>query len=292
MNHTLEGLQQQRQSARALASVVSTMKALAASKIGQYEAAVDSLADYARAVQLGMLACRQKMNTTRSAVHTKGEGKSGAVIFGSDQGLVGRFNEVICEKLVHSLGTAAPQTEIWAVGERIAGSLADASLPVAATFAVPNSVQSITLLVAELLLNGLAQAVENRHRRVLVFHNRPVAGRGYEPTCLHLLPFDQHWLQQFEGQSWPGSAQPEVIGGSLPVLGALIREYLFVSLFRACAESLMSENSTRLSAMQRAEKNVEERLEKLTQLFHSLRQKTIDDELFDLVSGFEAGQLQ
>ena len=69
---------------------------------------------------------------------------------------------------------------------------------------------------------------------------------------------------------------------------ALIREYLFISLFRACAESLASENASRLAAMQRAEKNINELLEGLNRTFHRLRQSGIDEELFDVVSGFEA----
>jgi len=43
-----------------------------------------------------------------------------------------------------------------------------------------------------------------------------------------------------------------------------------------------------LVAMQRAEKNIEELLDDLSHKFHSLRQSTIDEELFDVVSGFEA----
>ena len=81
---------------------------------------------------------------------------------------------------------------------------------------------------------------------------------------------------------------PQVAGGIKPTLLALISGYLFVSLFRACAESLASENSSRLAAMQRAEKNIEELLDDLSHKFHSLRQSTIDEELFDVVSGFEA----
>ena len=69
---------------------------------------------------------------------------------------------------------------------------------------------------------------------------------------------------------------------------ALVREYLFISLFRACAESLASENASRLAAMQRADKNIDELLEDLNQKFHRLRQSGIDEELFDVVSGFEA----
>lgn len=69
---------------------------------------------------------------------------------------------------------------------------------------------------------------------------------------------------------------------------AFVREYLFVSLFRACAESLASENASRLAAMQRAEKNIDELLEDLNRTFHRLRQSGIDEELFDVISGFEA----
>jgi len=40
--------------------------------------------------------------------------------------------------------------------------------------------------------------------------------------------------------------------------------------------------------MQRAEKNIDELLENLNRTFHRLRQSGIDEELFDVVSGFEA----
>lgn len=76
-------------------------------------------------------------------------------------------------------------------------------------------------------------------------------------------------------------------GGKQKLL-ALIRESLFVSLFRACAESTASENASSLAAMQRAEKNIDELLENLNRMFHHLRQSGIDAELFGVVSGFEA----
>ena len=78
------------------------------------------------------------------------------------------------------------------------------------------------------------------------------------------------------------------MGGGTATLRALIREYLFVSLFRACAESLASENASRLAAMERADKNIDDLLEELNGAFHRLRQSGIDEELFDVISGFEA----
>jgi F-type H+-transporting ATPase subunit gamma len=61
-----------------------------------------------------------------------------------------------------------------------------------------------------------------------------------------------------------------------------------VLLFQACAESLASENASRLAAMQRAEKNIGEILEQLNRTFHRIRQESIDEELFDVISGYEA----
>ena len=75
-----------------------------------------------------------------------------------------------------------------------------------------------------------------------------------------------------------------------PALQALIREHLFVSLFRASAESLASENASRLAAMQRADRNIGELLQALQASFHQLRQASIDEELFDVIAGFDALQ--
>jgi F-type H+-transporting ATPase subunit gamma len=66
-----------------------------------------------------------------------------------------------------------------------------------------------------------------------------------------------------------------------------VREYLFISIFRACAESLASENASRLAAMQRAEKNIDQLLKDLQSAFHRVRQAGIDEELFDVVAAYE-----
>ena len=127
-----------------------------------------------------------------------------------------------------------------------------------------------------------------KYGRVYVFHNRPQSGALYEPVSQRLLPLDAQWRQGLAKVRWPTGNLPEVMGGGTATLRALIREYLFISLFRACAESLASENASRLAAMQRAEKNINELLEDLNRTFHRLRQSGIDEELFDVVSGFEA----
>jgi F-type H+-transporting ATPase subunit gamma len=51
---------------------------------------------------------------------------------------------------------------------------------------------------------------------------------------------------------------------------------------------LASENASRLAAMERADKNIDELLENFHGVYHRLRQSGIDEELFDVISGYEA----
>ncbi|MGA7750562.1 MAG: F0F1 ATP synthase subunit gamma [Gallionella sp.] len=294
MSDTLESMRRKIDGAAELDSVVRTMKALAASSIVQYERAVHSLDDYYRTVELGLVAwLRQNEIKTGAAIYSEGgvntnKGATGAVVFGSDQGLVGQFNEVLADFAANKLSAMPGNKNIWAVGERVQGHLADAALPVAGNFPVPNSIAAITSLVGRILIEIETQREQGKVAQVYLFHNRPKSGAVYEPMIQRLLPLDDTWRRGLAGLPWPTGNLPEVIVGGEPTLQALIREYLFISLFRACAESLASENASRLAAMQRAEKNIDELLEDLNQTFHRLRQSGIDEELFDVIFGFEA----
>jgi F-type H+-transporting ATPase subunit gamma len=68
----------------------------------------------------------------------------------------------------------------------------------------------------------------------------------------------------------------------------LLHQHLFVSFYRAFAQSMAGENAARLIAMQAAEKNILEMEEELLALFREQRQASITNELLDIVSGFEA----
>jgi F-type H+-transporting ATPase subunit gamma len=161
-------------------------------------------------------------------------------------------------------------------------------LPLLGLFTVPNSVKAITPLVGQILVERETRHSQDEVAELHLFYNRPSSGAVYVPVSQRLLPLDENWRRRLAELPWPTGNLPEVMGGGTATLRALIREYLFVSLFRACAESLASENASRLAAMQRADKNINELLEDLNGTFHRLRQSSIDEELFDVISGFEA----
>jgi len=291
MSETTASLQRKISSAGELQSVVRTMKALAASSVGQYEKSVQALGDYYRTVEWGLGACFRDGPPATPGVNRNapaGANTIGAVVFGSDQGLVGQFNDLIADHAIATLATLPGKPRVWAVGERVHARLVDAGLTPIGLFTVPNSVKAITPLVGQIQVASEAHRAEGEYAQLYVFHNRPQTGSLYEPVCGHLLPLDAAWARRLTQAPWPTRVLPEVVGDRTATLRVLIREYLFISLFRACAESLASENASRLAAMQRADKNIDELLETLRGSFHRLRQSGIDEELFDVISGYEA----
>ena len=295
MTDTLTGLRRKIDGAGDLKSVVRTMKASAAASIGKYEKSVEALADYARTVELGLGASvrsnerangraaaldKKRAPTDRDLVH--------AIVFGSDQGLVGRFNEVLVDYAMAALALLPGKPRVWAVGARAHARLADAGILVTGGFSVPGSVHAITSLVGRLLVECLGPTWTPGTGQLLLFYNRPQNHAGYGPVSQRLLPLDDIWLRKLADIPWPTGNLPEVIGDASATLRALIHEYLFISLFRASAESLASENASRLAAMQRADRNIGELLESLNAKFHRLRQIGIDEELFDVIAGFGA----
>ncbi|MBA6342563.1 F0F1 ATP synthase subunit gamma [Colwellia sp. MB02u-10] len=295
MTDSVASLRRKITSTEELKSVVSTMKAMASSSISQYEHAVYSLDDYYRTVQLGLIACFQRHNSPNVIKISNQQDRLGVgvIVFGSDQGLVGQFNEVMAEFVTSTLATLSGHKIVWAVGERIKSRLADThwaekKVTLKDDFILPNSINAITALVGDILTDIEAQRELGTIDQVYLFHHRPQVDSIYKPVSQQLLPLSESLQKNFTDIKWPTNNLPEVLPERDKTLRALVREYLFVSLFRACAESLASENASRLAAMQRAEKNIDEQQNDLNLSFHRLRQSDIDEELFDVVSGFEA----
>ncbi|MDE3021750.1 MAG: F0F1 ATP synthase subunit gamma [Pseudomonadota bacterium] len=290
MTETVMSMQHKILSAGELKSVVRTMKGMAASNIRQYEGAVDSLEDYFWTVRLGLAACLRETVLLTDSVKTiqKEIGATGVIVFGSDQGLVGQFNDVMVDYVVNSLPNFQGNKILWAVGERMDSRLADIGLKPERRYNLPNSISAVTRFVGQLLADLEKDREKGEITQVYIVHNQPVSGEKYRPTSQRLLPLDEEWRRNLVSIRWPTGNLPEVVNAREQTLLAFVREYLFVSLFRACVESLASENSSRLAAMQRAEKNIDELLEDLHRAFYRIRQSGIDEELFDVISGFES----
>jgi F-type H+-transporting ATPase subunit gamma len=284
MSDTLEDLRRKLDGAAKLGAVVRAMKALAASSIGQYEAALRALGDYQRSVEIGL----QTSMPTDVVVTRKSAtaAQIGAIVLGSDQGLVGRFNEVIAEFALAKLATMPGPKKIWGVGGRVCEHLAAAGLPLAARHALPGSVDGISALVEQLQFESEASHAEGECAAIFVFNNSPQSAALYRPVSLRLLPLEARATAHQDPPVATSVRFREVLGANDATRSALVREYLFICLYKACAESLASENGSRLVAMQNAQQNIEALATATSQSYYRLRQSSIDADLFDVMTGF------
>jgi F-type H+-transporting ATPase subunit gamma len=286
---TLESLKKKIKTAEDLQSVVKTMKALAAVNIRQYERAVESLADYHRTVEMGLQVLLSQRPVGLQFRRGSRE-RWGVIVFGSDQGMCGQLNDQIVNHALEDLDrreVGRDDRVALAVGLRAAGRLEDAGQSVEETFSVPGSTSGITPMVQELLL--VLEAWPGRDiGHVVLYFSEHLSGASYRPHSFLLLPMDEEWLVRIRARRWPSRCLPLFTMDWDRLFSRLIRQYLFVSLYRAFAESLASENASRLSSMHGAERNIEERLAGLQGQFLRQRQMSITEELLDIVSGYEA----
>jgi F-type H+-transporting ATPase subunit gamma len=284
----LVSLSRKIRTAHELLGVVKTMKSLAAVGIRQFERAAESLEEYRRVVDAGWLALLR-----RGTGPVLEPPVTGAVclVIASDQGMCGQFNEAVFKHAV----TRTPKMEqpgcpvtFWVFGEKLRDAFAETGPGRAVYFGMPGSLPAVNVQVQEVVQR--IEAVRSRHgiERFYVCHNMLSEGGGYRQVCNRLLPLDREWAQAYAKKKWPGRCLP-LIGLPREMMFAhLFRQYLFISLYRAFAQSLAGENAARLMAMQAAEKNIREVLDDLRKNFRELRQAAVTAELLDIISGFEA----
>jgi F-type H+-transporting ATPase subunit gamma len=288
---TTEALKRKIQSAQDLLSVVKTMKALAAVSIRQYQRAVESLNEYNRTVEMGLQIALKKMTRDVPRVKKAAIARIGAIVFGSDQGLCGQLNALVVNHALDemkALGVPKENRSVVCVGSRPADILADSGQRILEVLDTPSSTAGITPMVQDITMILEEWRFKKQVEHVYLYYNEYISGANYHPKTLRILPVDQAWLENLRKKKWESKTIPMFTMDWETLFLSLIREYLFVSLYRAFAESLASENASRLAAMQNAEKNIEERLEELFGQFHSQRQMVITEELLDIVAGFEA----
>lgn len=284
---TLESLRSQIDCSQDLQSVVKTMKTLSAVNIRHYERAVDTLKQYRQILEMGLQILLRPTTGIISSLDRGRTQRQGIILFGSDQGLCGPFNQQIIHFTQSYLADHSwLDPTVITVGVRVAALFSLARPAPDLCFPIPSSVAGITPLVQDLVL--AINTWQQQDQGIWMVYNQPLSSTSYRPVVEQLLPIDQAWLSELGKRSWPTRQIPTYTMSRTKLLAALIRHYLFIALYRACVGSLASENAARLVTMQNAEQTIEERITSLTASFHQQRQTEITAELLDIVAGFEA----
>jgi F-type H+-transporting ATPase subunit gamma len=197
---SVESIKRQINTCKDLQSVVKTMKALAALSLRQYEKAVEALVDYTRTVEMGLQVVLHHQNPNKLNSKLDQEGV-GMIIFGSDQGMCGQFNDQIVQytlKHLKTLETPPENQKIITIGSRLISFLETANIEINQQFFIPGSVNGITTLIQEILVTIDQWQQQKPIERLLLFYNQPHKKNVYIPVIKQLLPLDHTWLAQLQ----------------------------------------------------------------------------------------------
>ena len=165
---SVEVLEKQIESFEDLRSIVRTMKALSAVSIHQYERAVDSLSDYTHTVELGLSVVLQRLRRFPPEVRAVRDARVALIVFGSDHGLCGRFNEDIVDYAVQALNQDPGRA----------------------------AVQDILVTIDDWRTQ---YGVED----VRLYYNRHLSSVGYRAEERRILPFDPEPFRSLQQKRWP-----------------------------------------------------------------------------------------
>lgn len=286
---TLESLSDMLETTGDIQSIVRTMKSLSAVSIRQYEQAEAAMSGYEKTVDLGLTALlmdRWARGLPLPGTIASDTGKEALIVIGSDRGLCGRYNEAVTQQTETCLGDRT--VVLGVIGARAAARLEGSGHRVDRLFLQPGSVDGLRRLVQSVVVEIERWTRDPGVGHVRVVHNRREGRSRAVPVARDLLPIPDAYLRDLLACGWPGPGLPFFRADPERLLSWLVRQRLFVVLYRALAEALASEHATRLAAMQNAERNIEERREALNAAYRRKRQETITRELLDVVSGFEA----
>jgi F-type H+-transporting ATPase subunit gamma len=285
------GIQRRLASAETLHTVVGTMKTLASVRIGHYRRAVAALDDSNRTIELALQTLLRLYPELLEVDAPDERSSLAAVAFGSDRGLCGPFNDRVAR---HAHGLLQARVEpggdvaLLAVGRRMRSRIERFGWPVEGRVDPPGSLAAVEGAMMEVLSRIDRWREQGRAERLFLVHARPVSGADYQPYALQLLPLDPSWLHALHDRSWPSRRLPVAFGDGHELLRGLLRQLVAHALVRAFAASQAAENAARLTAMEAAERNIEDRLDQLRTDYQAARQNAITEELLDIQAAYAA----
>ena len=289
----LETLQRRIAVSRDLEEIVRTMKTLSAVTIRRCERASAAVRAYDETIDQGLQILLRDPGVAEMALRTSEEvtdtGPLGLIAIGSDHGFCGRFNTVAAQSALDEVRAASGGSVLSvAVGARLADRLASEGHTVSVIYRMPGSVTGIAETTGSLLAHLDDWRRTAGVERVRIVHNVRSAGAAARPVSLPLFPISTSYLRHQATRPWPSRRLPTFAEDRNALLKRLLRQHVFVRVFRALAEAQASEHAARLNSMQAAERNIKDRLAEMNTSYLRQRQAQITTELLDVVSAADA----
>lgn len=251
----------------ALSQAVAAMKSLSAHHFRQARQAVEPARVYRQGVE--------RILDWSGASFASGDGAAGLLVVGAELALCGGYNMRMVEagaKRRAELG-AGPT---FCVGHRARILLGRQGVAVAHTYHGPTSVSGLASLLLRLAEDVLTTFANEKLSSFDVVSSCFNGVGSVLPTTVRLLPIEPAFR---DGRPRVRYLSAETFNS------AVVREYLYVTIYDLLLDALAAEHGARLAATESAEAWLDERTERLRRQLMATRREASTQEMIETAAG-------
>ena len=279
---SLQDIRRRIKSVTSTKQITSAMNMVATSRLRHAKEVAQANAPYAEKVMevVQEIAANAGTMMKHPLLEKRESGRKLVFVITADKGLAGAYTANVC-KAVEALVTDKANTDLVIIGRRGIAHFKNRDYHVVKDYIGISERPKATH--AQKIARTLISAFESGEiKEVYMVYTRFVSAITCVPEVVKLLPFTAE-----EGE---GHAQAPYIyePNAEEVLGALLPQYLFTTIYAALLQSAASELSSRMNAMSNATDNAGELIGKLDLYYNKVRQAGITNEINEIVGGAEA----
>ena len=224
------------------------------------------------------------------------EGTYAYLVITADKGLAGAYNQNVIKE-ASKLMTKKHDKLLFVVGEYGRRYFNSKNIPIEKTFLY--TAQNPTLARAREISNILLDLYDNKKiSKIYIIFTDYESGMEAKVKVMRLLPFNRNDFKMskaeleeeqksLRGFVWP-TGEIEFYPNAREALDNMISSYVTGIIYGALVDSFCSEQNARMNAMDSANRNAEELIEKLTVEYNHTRQAAITQEITEVSAGARA----
>ena len=224
------------------------------------------------------------------------EGTYAYLVITADKGLAGAYNQNVIKE-ASKLMTKKHDKLLFVVGEYGRRYFTSKNIPIEKTFLY--TAQNPTLARAREISDLLLDLYDNKKiAKIYIIFTDYDSGMESKVRVMRLLPFNRNDFKMskaeieeeqksLRGFVWP-TGEIEFYPNAREALDNMISSYVTGIIYGALVDSFCSEQNARMNAMDSANRNAEELIEKLTVEYNHTRQAAITQEITEVSAGARA----
>jgi F-type H+-transporting ATPase subunit gamma len=292
---SLKDLRNRISSVKSTKKITSAMKMVAAAKLKKAQENAIASRPYSERMKkiIDSIKANTLINTSGPSLisGTGSDKKVLLIVCSADRGLCGGFNGSIiryAKKKANEIIKSGGEVNFIFIGKKAGLALKkdynDNTLRTFTEIANPSINFEMVCEIRDSIINYFKEGLFDRCELVYTKFNSAIS---QEIRAIQLVPLDLEVMED-ENNSEDNLVMHEFEPSEEEILEKIIPQNIAVQIFTGLLESSASEHGARMTAMDNATRNANDKIDDLTMFYNRSRQAVITKELIEIISGAEA----